>query len=372
VRSRWIRLGAIAFAVTMVMAACGDDGDTGGEETGEPATGETGEPSVPIEDQSIVFGNFGAYTPDGLLEDFTAATGAEVTISEFSNNEDMLGKLGAADGTGYDVVMLTGNYLQTLVDNGWVAELDHAQVPNISNLYPEVADLAYDPGNVYSVPYTWGTTGLCYRSDMVSETPDSWDDLLSPSAELEGKVTILGTERWLLQPALLSLGYSINAEDPAQIDEAKQLTIDAKEHILQFNDTDFYARLDDGSAGMVHAWDGWCNYATNENVEFVVPDEGSDLFADVMVVMESSENKEAAHAFIDFVLQPENHLKVAELVLYKVPNGPAMDMLDPALIESYPNLGMTPAELLGYEEDLPLSADAQAAWSQAAAEIKAA
>ncbi len=131
---------------------------------------------------------------------------------------------------------------------------------------------------------------------------------------------MLGTDRWLLQPALLSLGYSINSEDPAEIEAAKELTLQAKDQLLQFNDTDFYARLDDGSAGMVHAWDGWCNYATNKNVEFVVPSEGSDLFADVMVIMESSENKEAAHAFINFILEPENHLKVAELVLYKVPN----------------------------------------------------
>ena len=318
-----------------------------------------------------MFGNFGAYTPKGFLEDFTAETGVDVSISEFATNEDMLGKLQAADGTGYDVVMATGNYLQTLIDAGWAAELDHAQIPNLENLYPEATELAFDAGNVYSVPYTWGTTGLCYRTDLVDTEIDSWDDLLNPAAELEGKVTMLGTERWLLQPALLSLGYSINTEDPAEIDEAKQLTIDAKDTLLQFNDTDFYARLDDGSASMVHAWDGWCNYATNKNVEFVVPSEGSDLFADVMAVMESSENKEAAHAFINFVLEAENHLKVAELVLYKVPNAPAMDMLDPALIKSYPNLGIPPAELVAYEEDLPLGTEGQTAWSQAVAEIKA-
>ena len=128
----------------------------------------------------------------------------------------MLGKLQAADGTGYDVVMATGNYLQTLIDAGWAAELDHAQIPNLENLYPEATELAFDAGNVYSVPYTWGTTGLCYRTDLVDTEIDSWDDLLNPAAELEGKVTMLGTERWLLQPALLSLGYSINTEDPGR------------------------------------------------------------------------------------------------------------------------------------------------------------
>ena len=363
--SRVARVSILLAAFSLVVAACGsDDGGGGG--------GGGGETGAPLEDQSIVFGNFGAYTPEGFLEAFTAETGVDVTLTEFSTNEDMLGRLQAADGTGFDVVMVTGNYIQTLVDSGWVAELDHSQLPNLENLYPEAAQLEFDPGNVYSVPYTWGTTGLCYRSDLVSSAPSSWNDLLSPAPELEGKVTILGTERWLLQPALLSLGYSINTEDPAQIEEAKALTIDAKQHILQFNDTDFYARLDDGSAGMVHAWDGWCNYATNENVEFVVPSEGSDLFADTLVIMESSENTEAAHAFINFILAPENHVKVAELVLYKVPNAPAMELLDPALVEAYPNLGITPDELLGYEEDLPLGEEGQAAWSQAVAEIKAA
>jgi len=348
----------VLAALALVLAACGGDDGGGG--------------ALPVEDQTIVFGNFGAYTPEGFLEAFTAETGAEVTLTEFSTNEDMLGRLSAADGTGFDVVMVTGNYIQTLVDSGWVAELDHSLLPNLENLYPEATELAYDPGNVYSVPYTWGTTGLCYRTDLVSSAPTSWNDLLNPAPELQGKVTILGTERWLLQPALLSLGYSINTEVPAEIEEAKNLTIAAKESILQFNDTDFYARLDDGSAGMVHAWDGWCNYATNENVEFVVPSEGSDLFADTLVIMESSENKEAAHAFINFILAPENHVKVAELVLYKVPNAPAMELLDPALVEAYPNLGITPEELLAYEEDLPRGEEGQAAWTEAVAAVEAA
>ena len=83
---------------------------------------------------------------------------------------------------GFDVVMVTGNYIQTLVDNGWLAELDHSQLPNIANLYPEATQLAFDPGNVYSVPYTWGTTGLCYRTDLVDTEIDSWSDLLEPGS----------------------------------------------------------------------------------------------------------------------------------------------------------------------------------------------
>ena len=159
--SRTLRSASLLFAFGVVLAACGQ---------GEPPVGEPTAPPVPVEDQSIVFGNFGAYTPEGFLEAFTAETGADVTISEFSTNEDMIGKLSAAQGTGFDVVMVTGNHLKTLVDAGYVAELDHAQLPNLANLYPEATQLAFDPGNKYSVAYTWGTTALL--PNRPRENPD--------------------------------------------------------------------------------------------------------------------------------------------------------------------------------------------------------
>lgn len=368
-RSRVLRLLGLFFALALISAACGGDEDSGSD----------GSSDVPIEDQSIVFANFGAYTPPGMLEAYTEATGAEVTLTEFTNNEDMLGRLQASDGSGFDVVMVSGPYVQTLVANGWATELDHGQIPNLENLYPEATQLAYDVGNVYSVPYSWGTTGLCYREGEVTEPVDSWQDLLNPVPELQGKITMLGTERWLLQPALLSLGYSINTQDEAEIEEAKDLTIQAKENLLAFDDTVFYDKLETGEALVVHAWDGWCNYVgldfeTGEQDpdvrgEFVIPSEGSDVFADTMVIMESSENKEAAHAFINFILEPENHVQVANLVLYKVPNEPAMALLDPAVVEMYPNLAIEPAELLAFETELDLG-EAQTIWTEAATEIK--
>ena len=89
---------------------------------------------------------------------------------------------------------------------GLLADIDHSKIPNIKNFYPEAMNLDFDPGNKFQVPYAWGTTGLCYRSDLVNEAPDSWDDLLSPSDDLKGKITMLSTDRWLLAAGLLSLG----------------------------------------------------------------------------------------------------------------------------------------------------------------------
>jgi spermidine/putrescine transport system substrate-binding protein len=108
------------------------------------------------------------------------------------------------------------------------------------------------------VPYAWGTTGICYRSDLIDE-PTSWNDILKPSAQNKGKVTQMTTERWLALPALKSLGYSINTTDDAEIAKAKDLLIASKPDLLAYDDTTFYSRLVSGEANAVVAWDGWCN-----------------------------------------------------------------------------------------------------------------
>ncbi|HEX7072877.1 MAG TPA: extracellular solute-binding protein, partial [Hyphomicrobiaceae bacterium] len=127
-----------------------------------------------------------------------------------------------------------------------------------------------------------------------------------------------------------------------------------------------------GEASLVHAWDGWCNYgiAENPDIKFVVPKEGSDMWVDTMVVTAESENKHAAHAFINYVLRPEIHSWVAENILYKVPNEPAMEGLDPDLVKTYPNLGMTPEELLRMEQLRDLGR-AQRDYTRAVTEIMA-
>lgn len=361
---RRIRSAALAATVALVLAACGGGGDGGGGDGGQ---------SVPLEDQTLTISNWDAYTPEGLIEAFEEETGVDVTLALHTTNEDLMGKIQAAGGGGFDLVFVSGNYLQSLIDQGWAAEIDHDLVPNLANLYPEASELGYDPGNRHSVPYTWGTTGICYRSDLVEEEPTSWRVFHDPPADLVGKMTMLGTNPWLLEPALLSLGSSLNTTDPAEIEAATEWTIEAKANLKGFDDTTFYSELVAGNTWLAQAWDGWCNYgiAEDPNIRFVVPEEGSDLWTDTMVILESSRNKEAAHAFIDFVLRPENGKAVAELVYYKVPNRAAMEQLDPGLIERFPNLGMPPSELLTYEA-LRDPGEAISLWTDAAAKIKSA
>ncbi|WP_148254790.1 polyamine ABC transporter substrate-binding protein [Aidingimonas lacisalsi] len=321
----------------------------------------------------LVISNWDGYMAPEALDSFTEATGNDAELVLHGTNEEIMGKLIASDGRGYDVVFVSSPFAEVLQNMGLAEQLDHERLPNLANLYPEATELAHDPGNQYSVPYTWGTTGLCYRSDLVEGQPDSWQDLLNPSDELQGKTTMLATDRWLLGAGFLAKGYSVNETDPDKLAEVRDLLIEAKESLLAYDDTTFYAKLVSGEAELVHAWDGWCNYgiAENADIEYVVPQEGSDLWVDTMVILKGSENKEAAYEFVNYVLDADNHRWASENILYKVPNQAAMEALDPALIEQFPNLGMTPNEMMAYEQ-LRNVGDAQRAYSRVVSEIKAA
>jgi spermidine/putrescine transport system substrate-binding protein len=204
----------------------------------------------------IIISNWDGYMSGDLLERFTAETGIEAEYFLHATNEEIIGKIVANPGVGYDVLFVSSPFAEALAKLGLSARIDHDLIPNIDNLYPEANQFPHDPGNRHSVPYAWGTTGLCYRSDLVSGTPDSWFDLLRPADELKGKVTMLATERWLMGAGLFALGYSVNATDQDQILEARDLLIEAKPSLLGYDDTTFYAKLVSGEAALVHAWDG--------------------------------------------------------------------------------------------------------------------
>ena len=183
---------------------------------------------------------------------------------------------------------------------------------------------------------------------------------------------MLATERWLMLPAQKALGYSANTQDEAEMGKVKDLLVKAKSNLLAYDDTTFYTRLVTGEAVMVEAWDGWCNYGIGENkdIKFVVPKEGSDLFTDVMVVLKTSKNKEAAHAFINYILDKDVQSWVVDNILYKVPNVPAMEKSLPALVGGFPNMGITPAELLKNESLVDLG-EASALYTRIATEVTA-
>ncbi len=323
--------------------------------------------------EKLVISNWDGYMPKDMAEKFKAATGIELEIAVHATNEEIMGKVTASGGEGFDVLFVSSPFAEALNNLGLVQPIDHSKVPNLANLYPEATQLKHDPGNVFSVPYTWGTTGLCYRSDLVKGTPESWNDLLKPAEELKGKITMLSTDRWLMAAGFLANGMSVNTTEQADLDKVRDQLIETKRQLLAFDDTTFYSKLVSGEASLVQAWDGWCNYGIAEKpeIKYVIPKEGSDLWVDAIVVTKASKNPEAAHKFIDFVLNAENGKWVVENIMYKSPNKAGMEAVDKAMLTQYPNMAITPADLLKFEQLRDLGAGMKA-FSRTVSEIMAA
>ncbi|CAB4963908.1 MAG: extracellular solute-binding protein [Actinobacteria bacterium] len=371
--ARTTRAAALATlaAATLALAACGG-GSSGGSSSSAamPSPSFTLDPKADLSMQSIVVSNWDNYMDPETANKFTDTTKAKITVAKHATNEEIIGKLTAGGDPGIDVAFVSGQYAQALNEAGLLEPIDPALVPNLSKLYPETKSLAFDPGNTFSVPYAWGTTGICYREDLVGTPPTSWNDILSPSAQNAKKVLMLSTQPWLNLPAAKSLGFSVNTTDSAQLDQIKAQLITTKPQILGFDDTTFYSRLDSGEVTMAVAWDGWCNYATNKSVKFALPKEGSDLWTDTMVVLKSSKNKEAAMAYINFMIDDAEQTWLTENILYKSPNKAVAEKAAATLGKDYPNLALTPADL-AKQEGLVDVGEASKTYAQIATEVQA-
>ncbi len=302
--------------------------------------------------EKLVISNWDGYMPKDIAEKFKAETGIDLEIAVHATNEEIMGKVTASGGQGFDVLFVSSPFAEALNKLGLLAPIDATKLPNLSNLYIEATQLKHDPGNTFSVPYAWGTTGLCYRSDMVTTEPSSWNDLLNPSEGIKGKTTMLSTDRWLMAAGFLANGMSVNTTDQASLDKVRDQLVATKKTLLAYDDTTFYSKLVSGEAAMVQAWDGWCNYgiAENDKIKYIVPKEGSDLWVDTMVITKAAQNPDGAAKFIDFLLKAENGKWVVENIMYKTPNRAGMESVDKAMLEKYSNMAMKPADLLKFEQ----------------------
>ncbi|MGJ6963933.1 polyamine ABC transporter substrate-binding protein [Streptosporangium sp. G11] len=371
-RTRYTRRLPVAALVTglaLAVSACGGEAADPAAAPAASASSAQLNPNADLSKQSVTISVWDGYTPKELATEVKAKLKTDLKVTLHATNEEIMAKLTSGADTGLDVAFVSGQYAQALNEAGLLETLHPELIPNLANLYPEAKELSYDKGNAFSVPYTWGTTGICYRTDLVKTPPTSWNDILNPPAEALKKVTMMTTERWLALPAIKALGYSVNTKNDEEIAKVKAKLEEAKPKLLSYDDTTFGEKLKTGEAVMVEAWDGWCP-TTEKNIKFVVPKEGSDLWVDTMVVLKSSKNKEAAHAFINYILDPKVHGWAAENILYKVPNKAAMDAMDAKLKADNAPLQMTPSDLLKGESIIDLGEDS-AKFTQLATEVTA-
>lgn len=313
---------------------------------------------------SITVYNWGEYMDPDLLKQFEEETGIRVIYETFDSNEAMMAKI-EQGGTSYDIAMPSEYMVEMMAEKKLLLPLDHAKLPNLKHIDADFLDLPFDPNNRYSVPYFWGTLGIAYNPTLLDgQTFESWDDLWHPS--LKQQIILVDSARETLGMSLNSLGYSLNSTEAGELQEAKEklekLTPNVKA-IIGDEVTQLMVNLE---AAVAVTWSGQAADMMweNENIDYVVPKEGSNLWFDNMVIPKTATNVEGAHAFINFMLDPQAAAQNAEYVGYSTPNAAALELMDPDIaederfypdesirrqLEVYQNLGL---EMLGLYNDL--------------------
>ncbi|ANE45648.1 spermidine/putrescine ABC transporter substrate-binding protein [Paenibacillus swuensis] len=271
--------------------------------------------------------NWGDYVDPELLEKFEEETGTKVIYQTFDSNEAMMTKI-EQGGTTYDISVPSEYAIAKMKQEGLLLPIDSSKLSNLKHIDPRYMDLPFDPGNQYSIPYFWGTVGIVYNSELLGgKKLTSWADLWDPS--LKNQILLADGAREVMGMGLNSLGYSLNDTEEAHLQEAKRHLGELTPNIKAIVGDEIKMLLagEEAAVGLVWSGDASEIMGENEKLDYVVPTEGSNLWFDNMVIPKTARNIEGAHAFINFMLDPENAAQNAEYVGYSTPNASALKLL---------------------------------------------
>lgn len=316
--------------------------------------------------------NWTEYIDPKVYEDFEKEFGIKVIEDTFSSNEELLAKL-QAGATGYDLIVPSDYMVDIMIKEGLLAELDHENIPNLSNLSKTFSNPPYDPGMVHCVPYQWGTTGIGYNADLLDEAPDGWDYLFDPdlAAEFGGKMTMLNDVRESFAAALKYLGYSINSTNEDELNQARDLLVQQKEWLYAYDSDQYEDLISADETVLAHGWSGdfFMIAEEDERIWYAIPQEGGVVWADNVCIPKSAPSQKTAELFIDYINRPEVAAKITNYTWYGSPNEAASEFIDPEILEEpaiYP-----PADVMAKLEWLEDVGDATPLYERLWTEIKA-
>ena len=309
-------LGTAALLSAAVLAGCGSS-----------AGGENG--------QVIVY-NWGEYIDPETIDLFEEETGIEVVYDEFETNEIMYPKVesGAAS---YDVVCPSDYMISKMIENNMLAEINFDNIPNardnIGAQYYEQSR-GFDPENKYSVPYCWGTVGILYNKTMVDEPITSWAKLWDP--KYADNILMQDSVRDAFMVAEKLNGFSMNTKDPGELEIAKNSLIEQKPLVQAYVIDQVRDKMIGGEAAIGVIYSGEAIYTQRENpdLEYVIPEEGTNVWVDSWVILKDAPNKENAEKFIDFMCRGDIAVKNFEYITYSTPNDAARDLIEDEDIRS--------------------------------------
>jgi putrescine transport system substrate-binding protein len=304
-----------------------------------------GSPVLAQEEKILNVYNWSDYIAEDTIQKFQEATGITVRYDVFDSNEVLEAKL-LAGNTGYDIVVPTSSFMARQIQAGVFMELDKSKLPNWQHLDTEILARLdqQDPGNTYGMPYMWGTTGFGYNIEMIKERmpeapTDSWDMLFDPEVAknfADCGVTLLDAPTEVFDATLNYLGKDPNAHNADDLAEALELLMQVRPHIKYFHSSQQINDLANGDICLAMGWSGDMFIARDRaaeaeqgvDIEYVIPSEGALIWFDMMTIPNDAPHPENAHAFLNFIMEPQIAADISNYVWYANANASATELVD--------------------------------------------
>jgi spermidine/putrescine-binding protein len=351
-------LGLSLTSIGMALASCQTKDERGkiASDSIRMTTRDLG----PLEKELNIY-NWSDYIAEETIPNFEKEFGVKVTYDTYESNEEMVGKL-QAGASGYDIVVPSSYIIPALTATDLITPINKKYLTNWENISPIFRNLSTDPGNRYTVPWQWGTTGIAFRTDQVNPAPASWSMFLDPA--YRKKMTMMDDVREVIGAFLRYRGHSLNSVIPAELDRARTDAIEAKQYLKAYVSAPVKDQLIAGDVWIAQLWNGDTAQARVQqpNLSYVLPKEGSTIWTDSLVIPKSSRHQRAAHEFMNYVLRPEVAAEISNFTGYGSPNAKAV-LTTPI---PYP----TAEELSRLEYQVDLGVNTQI-WDRMWTEIKA-
>lgn len=303
-------LSVLLLGLLLSLAGCGSS----------KAGGENGE---------VIVYNWGEYIDPETISMFEEETGIKVIYDEFETNEIMYPKVEAGT-TAYDLLCPSDYMIQKLLENDLLQEINFDNIPNVKNISEQYFEQSreFDPENKYSIPYCCGTVGILYNKTMVDEPIDSWSVLWDE--KYADNILMQDSVRDAFMVALKLKGYSMNSLDENELNEAKQLLVDQKPLVQAYVVDQVRDKMigNEAAIGVIYSGEAIYTQRENEDLEYVIPKEGTNVWIDSWVIPKNAPNKENAEKFIDFMCREDIALMNFEYITYTTPNEAARALIE--------------------------------------------
>lgn len=288
------------------------------------------------QDISINVYNWGEYISTGADEgtldvnaEFEALTGIKVNYTNYATNEELYAKL-KGGGASYDIIIPSDYMIDKMIKEEMIQPLNMENIPNYSYILDNFRNLAYDPENEYSVPYTWGTVGIIYDETVVDVNEEDVDWNLLWDETYTDQILMFDNPRDAFAIAEILLGYSLNTENPDELKAASEKLKEQKSIVQGYVMDEIFDKMGAGDALIApyYAGDALTIMEENDSLNFVVPKSGTNLFVDAMCIPATAKQKEAAEMYINFMCEPDIAYANIDYICYSTPHSAAFEMLD--------------------------------------------